>query len=132
ALAAGLDGDGFELLVQGQLFRQPVAQLGLVVDNQDFARIGHSVRPPPILAPALPRLQARSRRGTIQEPSHLGNRRSGQEPDKKRTMKPTALRAIRVSTRPGRKSQGWMFAGPLAAPVALGRTGIKADKRERE
>jgi L,D-peptidoglycan transpeptidase YkuD (ErfK/YbiS/YcfS/YnhG family) len=45
-------------------------------------------------------------------------------------MKRTALRSIRVSTRPGRKSQGWLFAGPLMAPVALGRTGIKADKRE--
>jgi L,D-peptidoglycan transpeptidase YkuD (ErfK/YbiS/YcfS/YnhG family) len=49
---------------------------------------------------------------------------------KKRTMKRTALRTIRVSTRPGRKSQGWLFAGPFTAPVALGRTGIKADKRE--
>jgi L,D-peptidoglycan transpeptidase YkuD (ErfK/YbiS/YcfS/YnhG family) len=49
---------------------------------------------------------------------------------KKRTMKRTAIRTIRVSTRPGRKSQGWLFAGPLAAPVALGRAGIKADKRE--
>ena len=45
-------------------------------------------------------------------------------------MKRTALRSIRVSARPGRKSQGWLFAGPLAVPVALGRTGIKADKRE--
>jgi L,D-peptidoglycan transpeptidase YkuD (ErfK/YbiS/YcfS/YnhG family) len=42
----------------------------------------------------------------------------------------TALRFIRVSTRPGRKSQGWLLAGPLSVPVALGRTGIKADKRE--
>ena len=49
---------------------------------------------------------------------------------KKWTMKRTALRSIRVSTRPGRKARGWLFAGPLAAPVALGRTGIKADKRE--
>src|SRR5580704_7859978 len=47
-----------------------------------------------------------------------------------RTMKRTALRSIRVSARPGRKSQGWLFAGPLALPVALGRSGIKADKRE--
>jgi L,D-peptidoglycan transpeptidase YkuD (ErfK/YbiS/YcfS/YnhG family) len=47
-----------------------------------------------------------------------------------RTKRRTALRSIRVSTRPGRKSQGWLFAGPLAMPVALGRTGIKADKRE--
>ncbi len=52
----------------------------------------------------------------------------------KRTIKPTvkraALRSIRVSARPGRKSQGWLFAGPFSVPVALGRTGIKADKRE--
>src|SRR5580692_676869 len=46
------------------------------------------------------------------------------------TTRRAALRSIRVSTRPGRKSQGWLFAGPLAVPVALGRTGIKADKRE--
>jgi L,D-peptidoglycan transpeptidase YkuD (ErfK/YbiS/YcfS/YnhG family) len=45
-------------------------------------------------------------------------------------MKRTALRSIRVNTRPGRKSQGWLVAGPLAAPVALGRAGIRADKRE--
>jgi L,D-peptidoglycan transpeptidase YkuD (ErfK/YbiS/YcfS/YnhG family) len=50
--------------------------------------------------------------------------------NKKRSMKRTALRSIRVGTRPGRKSQGWLFAGPLTVPVALGRTGIKADKRE--
>ena len=49
---------------------------------------------------------------------------------KRRTTRPTALRSVRVSTRPGRKSQGWLFAGPLSIPVALGRTGIKADKRE--
>ena len=45
-------------------------------------------------------------------------------------MKRTAFHSIRVSARPGRKSQGWLFAGPLTVPVALGRTGIKADKRE--
>jgi L,D-peptidoglycan transpeptidase YkuD (ErfK/YbiS/YcfS/YnhG family) len=45
-------------------------------------------------------------------------------------MGQAVLRSIRVSTRPGRKSQGWLFAGPLAVPVALGRSGIKADKRE--
>ena len=49
---------------------------------------------------------------------------------KKRTMKRTALRSIRVSTQPGRKTQGWLFAGAWGVPVALGRTGIKADKRE--
>jgi L,D-peptidoglycan transpeptidase YkuD (ErfK/YbiS/YcfS/YnhG family) len=52
----------------------------------------------------------------------------------KRTIKPTvkraALRSIRVSARPGRNSQGWLFAGPFSVPVALGRAGIRADKRE--
>jgi L,D-peptidoglycan transpeptidase YkuD (ErfK/YbiS/YcfS/YnhG family) len=41
-----------------------------------------------------------------------------------------SLRTIRVSTRPGRRSEGWLFAGPLALRVALGRGGIRADKRE--
>jgi L,D-peptidoglycan transpeptidase YkuD (ErfK/YbiS/YcfS/YnhG family) len=45
-------------------------------------------------------------------------------------MRRTALNVIRVNARPGRPSQGWLFAGPLVARVALGRTGIKADKRE--
>jgi L,D-peptidoglycan transpeptidase YkuD (ErfK/YbiS/YcfS/YnhG family) len=42
----------------------------------------------------------------------------------------TSLRSIRVASRPGRRAQGWLFAGALVIPVALGRTGIKADKRE--
>jgi L,D-peptidoglycan transpeptidase YkuD (ErfK/YbiS/YcfS/YnhG family) len=42
----------------------------------------------------------------------------------------TALRLIHVRSRPGRRQQGWLFAGPLTMPVALGRTGIRADKRE--
>jgi L,D-peptidoglycan transpeptidase YkuD (ErfK/YbiS/YcfS/YnhG family) len=42
----------------------------------------------------------------------------------------TSLGQIRVSARPSLPSQGWLFAGPLAARVALGRAGIKADKRE--
>jgi L,D-peptidoglycan transpeptidase YkuD (ErfK/YbiS/YcfS/YnhG family) len=45
-------------------------------------------------------------------------------------MRRNALSTIRVRARPGRPTQGWLFAGPLAVPVALGRTGIKADKRE--
>lgn len=45
-------------------------------------------------------------------------------------MRRNSLRSIRVSRRPGRRSQGWLFAGALAIPVALGRGGIKADKRE--
>jgi L,D-peptidoglycan transpeptidase YkuD (ErfK/YbiS/YcfS/YnhG family) len=42
----------------------------------------------------------------------------------------SALAVIRVRPRPGRRTQGWLFAGPLIMPVALGRGGIKADKRE--
>jgi len=40
------------------------------------------------------------------------------------------LSLIRIHRRPGRRSQGWLRAGPLAVPVALGRGGIRADKRE--
>jgi L,D-peptidoglycan transpeptidase YkuD (ErfK/YbiS/YcfS/YnhG family) len=45
-------------------------------------------------------------------------------------MRRTSLRFIRVKARPGRRMQGWLFAGPVALRVALGRSGIKADKRE--
>jgi L,D-peptidoglycan transpeptidase YkuD (ErfK/YbiS/YcfS/YnhG family) len=45
-------------------------------------------------------------------------------------MRRTALSFIRVRSRPGRPTQGFVFAGPLALPVALGRSGIRADKRE--
>jgi L,D-peptidoglycan transpeptidase YkuD (ErfK/YbiS/YcfS/YnhG family) len=41
-----------------------------------------------------------------------------------------SLGAIHVGTRPGRRSQGVLRAGPLRLPVALGRGGIRADKRE--
>jgi L,D-peptidoglycan transpeptidase YkuD (ErfK/YbiS/YcfS/YnhG family) len=40
------------------------------------------------------------------------------------------LRVLRVRARPGTPAQGLMLAGRLALPVALGRTGIRADKRE--
>ena len=45
-------------------------------------------------------------------------------------MKRRSLGTIRVTARPGRRSQGWLHAGPFVMPVALGRGGIKADKRE--
>lgn len=45
-------------------------------------------------------------------------------------MKTTLLTTLRVRTRPGRRSQGWLIAGPLALLVALGRGGVKANKRE--
>ncbi len=45
-------------------------------------------------------------------------------------MQRTLLRIIRVRARPGRRSQGWLIARGRALPVALGRAGIKANKRE--
>jgi L,D-peptidoglycan transpeptidase YkuD (ErfK/YbiS/YcfS/YnhG family) len=45
-------------------------------------------------------------------------------------MHPTPLSLIRIHRRPGKKTQGWLQAGALTVPVALGRTGIRADKRE--
>ncbi len=40
------------------------------------------------------------------------------------------LSSITVRRKPGAAARGWLIAGPLALPVALGRTGIKANKRE--
>ena len=45
-------------------------------------------------------------------------------------MRNNSLSRITVRRRPGNPSQGWLVAGPLALPVALGRGGIKANKRE--
>jgi L,D-peptidoglycan transpeptidase YkuD (ErfK/YbiS/YcfS/YnhG family) len=40
------------------------------------------------------------------------------------------LSIVRVRARPGRRSEGWLTAGVWRFPVALGRSGIRADKRE--
>src|SRR4051794_41772742 len=40
------------------------------------------------------------------------------------------LKAIYVGTVPGTRTRGVLRAGPLAFPVALGRGGILANKRE--
>jgi L,D-peptidoglycan transpeptidase YkuD (ErfK/YbiS/YcfS/YnhG family) len=45
-------------------------------------------------------------------------------------MRPTTFSLLRVATRPGMRSRGVVIAGPLAIPVVLGRTGIRANKRE--
>jgi L,D-peptidoglycan transpeptidase YkuD (ErfK/YbiS/YcfS/YnhG family) len=45
-------------------------------------------------------------------------------------MRRKFLRNIEVRALPGRRSRGLMQAGPLTVPVALGRGGIKANKRE--
>jgi L,D-peptidoglycan transpeptidase YkuD (ErfK/YbiS/YcfS/YnhG family) len=45
-------------------------------------------------------------------------------------MRTSSLRTLLVRAKPGHRSRGWLIAGPLALPVALGRGGIKANKRE--
>jgi L,D-peptidoglycan transpeptidase YkuD (ErfK/YbiS/YcfS/YnhG family) len=40
------------------------------------------------------------------------------------------IAVIRVAARPGERTRGWLRAGPLQLPVALGRSGIAANKRE--
>src|SRR5205807_8634903 len=42
----------------------------------------------------------------------------------------TTLRQIRVRARAGHASQGWLAAGHVRVPVALGSSGIRSDKRE--
>jgi L,D-peptidoglycan transpeptidase YkuD (ErfK/YbiS/YcfS/YnhG family) len=51
-------------------------------------------------------------------------------PHKAAGMQRISLTAIYVSARPGRQSQGWLRAGSWCLPVALGRGGIRANKRE--
>ena len=46
ALGAGIDRDGLELVVQRKLLDQGVPQLVVVVDDQDFAAVGHRIRSP--------------------------------------------------------------------------------------
>jgi L,D-peptidoglycan transpeptidase YkuD (ErfK/YbiS/YcfS/YnhG family) len=45
-------------------------------------------------------------------------------------MRNQSLKRLLVRAKPGDRSRGWLMAGPLALPVALGRGGIKANKRE--
>ena len=45
-------------------------------------------------------------------------------------MRRQTLSQITVRRKPGDPRRGWLVAGPLAVPVALGRGGIKANKRE--
>jgi L,D-peptidoglycan transpeptidase YkuD (ErfK/YbiS/YcfS/YnhG family) len=45
-------------------------------------------------------------------------------------MRRSPLSRVRVVSLPGRRTEGLLFAGSLVARVALGRGGIRADKRE--
>jgi L,D-peptidoglycan transpeptidase YkuD (ErfK/YbiS/YcfS/YnhG family) len=45
-------------------------------------------------------------------------------------MRKRSVATIYVRSRPGNRAQGWLVVGSMSVPVALGRTGIKANKRE--
>jgi L,D-peptidoglycan transpeptidase YkuD (ErfK/YbiS/YcfS/YnhG family) len=45
-------------------------------------------------------------------------------------MRRSSISFIGIRNRAGRRSQGWLSAGSRTWPVALGRGGIRADKRE--
>lgn len=45
-------------------------------------------------------------------------------------MRETPIDILRVRAKAGQRTRGWLVAGPLTLPVALGRGGIKANKRE--
>ncbi len=45
-------------------------------------------------------------------------------------LHPVGISRVRVSRRPGTRHQGILRVGGLSLPVALGRSGIGADKRE--
>ena len=47
-----------------------------------------------------------------------------------RRERETSLRRLAVRRKPGEPARGLLRAGPLVLPVALGRSGIKANKRE--
>jgi len=45
-------------------------------------------------------------------------------------MQKKVIETLRVRTSAGDRSRGWLVAGNVTLPVALGRAGIKANKRE--
>ena len=60
----------------------------------------------------------------------MQSRRPPRAASRKRPPKPATLQQIRVRPRAGAASRGWLAAGHLRLPVALGRSGIRASKRE--
>ena len=45
-------------------------------------------------------------------------------------MRKSTLQTLFVRSKPGDRTRGWLIAGAQALPVALGRGGIRANKRE--
>jgi L,D-peptidoglycan transpeptidase YkuD (ErfK/YbiS/YcfS/YnhG family) len=58
----------------------------------------------------------------------MNHRPPGSRPNP--TISNPSLAHIHVRSRPGDRARGWLTVGPLSIPVALGRSGIKANKRE--
>ena len=50
--------------------------------------------------------------------------------DAAKAMRQTTVSVIRVRRRPGRRSEGMLLVAGQAIPVALGRSGVRANKRE--
>jgi L,D-peptidoglycan transpeptidase YkuD (ErfK/YbiS/YcfS/YnhG family) len=96
------------------LLDQRFAHVGIVVDDENSAGIGHDVAPRALIAG----------RTTDDRPE------VDQSREKEQARKRTTLRQIRVRPRAGRASEGWLAAGHLRLPVALGSAGIRANKRE--
>ena len=125
ALGCGVDGRRLELLVERKLLHQGGAQFGVVVDDENFSGIGHNVGPGE-------RRHARSRAFGVKEQAVVQNSRGfsmvpGRGDDE---IRRTSFAVLRVRTAAGTRTRGWLTAGPLRVPVALGRGGIKANKRE--
>ena len=59
-----------------------------------------------------------------------GGSRLPDRPARIETVRRLTHLTIRVRTRPGRRTQGVLLVGPQAVPVVLGRSGIRANKRE--
>src|SRR3954447_16089579 len=45
-------------------------------------------------------------------------------------MRHSGLKTVHIRAAPGTRTRGWLTAGTHAFPVALGRGGIQANKRE--
>ena len=121
ALGAGIDRDRLEFVVQGELLDQGGPQLRVIVDDQDFAGIGHRF-------PGLPKAVAGHSPAALREVEHSGIKEQAPcNPCDKRLARQRLHRCVH---KPGQRTRGWLMAGPLALPVALGRGGIRANKRE--
>ena len=125
ALGAAVDRDGLELLMQRQLLDQRVAQFGIVVDDQDGASVGHRSKG------CLGGNSREVEHSGLKEQGRTGiSRGIGEICGVRRAKRETSLRRLPCGASPRSRRAAVLLAGPLALPVALGRGGIRANKRE--